>query len=70
MRLDNWINLDMDPLVAAQIVSLRPALDSLIVRASTEPEQVLDFSPTDVKVSCTLQKPTRTEINFNILCRS
>lgn len=70
MRLDNWINLDMDPLVAAQIVSLRPALDSLIVRASKEPEQVLDFSPTDVKVSWKLHKSTRTEINFYILCRS
>lgn len=54
----------MDPLVASQIVSLRPALDSLIVRASKEPEQVLDFSPIDVKVSSKLYTPTSIEINF------
>jgi ATP-dependent RNA helicase A len=50
VRLDNWINLKMDPLVAAQIVALRPALESLVVRASQEPEQILEMAPTDMKV--------------------
>lgn len=50
MRLDNWINLNMDPLVASQIVSLRPALESLVIRASNEPEQVMELSPLDLKV--------------------
>lgn len=51
VRLDNWINLDMDPHVASQILSLRPALESLVIRASKEPEQVLEMSPLDVEVS-------------------
>lgn len=47
VRLDNWINLDMDPEVAAQIVALRPSLESLVVRASNEPDQVLNLSQQD-----------------------
>ncbi|KAF5278987.1 hypothetical protein FQA39_LY05665 [Lamprigera yunnana] len=50
VRLDNWINLDMDPKIASQIVALRPALESLVVRAAKEPEQVLQMNPTDEKV--------------------
>ncbi|KAK4877656.1 hypothetical protein RN001_010162 [Aquatica leii] len=50
VRLDNWINLDMNPYVAAKILALRPALESLIVRASKNPEQVLEMSPSDEKV--------------------
>lgn len=50
VRLDNWINLAMDPNVASQIVSLRPALESLVVRASSEPEQILEMSELDKKV--------------------
>lgn len=41
VRLDNWINLKMDPKVAAQIVALRPALEGLVVRAARDPEQVI-----------------------------
>lgn len=51
VRLDNWINLEMDPYVASQILSLRPALESLVIRASKEPEQVLELSPLDLEVS-------------------
>lgn len=50
VRLDNWINLDMDPKVASMIVALRPALESLVIRASKEPEQILEMSNTDMKV--------------------
>lgn len=50
VRLDNWINLKMDPVLASEIVALRPSLESLVVRASKEPEQVLEFNPLDVKV--------------------
>ncbi|XP_018334695.1 dosage compensation regulator [Agrilus planipennis] len=50
VRLDNWINFDMDPQIASEILALRPALESLVIRASKEPEQVLELSPTDVKV--------------------
>lgn len=51
VRLDNWVNLDMDPEVASMIVALRPALESLVIRASKEPEQILEMGPTDLKVS-------------------
>lgn len=51
VRLDNWINLDMNPNVAGKIVALRPALESLVVRASKEPEQILEMNNTDMKVS-------------------
>lgn len=50
VRLDNWINLEMNPNIAAKIVALRPSLESLVVRASKEPESVLELSPMDVKV--------------------
>uniref|UniRef100_A0A1B6BXD9 RNA helicase n=1 Tax=Clastoptera arizonana TaxID=38151 RepID=A0A1B6BXD9_9HEMI len=50
IRLDNWINLQMSPKSAAMILALRPALESLIVRASKDPEQISTPSPTDEKV--------------------
>lgn len=50
IRLDNWINLEMDPQVAAEIVALRPALEALVIRASQEPEQILEMSAVDLKV--------------------
>ncbi|KAL0109422.1 hypothetical protein PUN28_014471 [Cardiocondyla obscurior] len=50
IRLDNWINLDMNPQHAAAIVALRPALESLVVRASKDPEAILELSPTEEKV--------------------
>ncbi|XP_069700585.1 dosage compensation regulator mle [Periplaneta americana] len=50
VRLDNWINLQMKPNVAAAIVALRPVLESLVVRASREPESVTEMSPLDEKV--------------------
>lgn len=56
VRLDNWINLDMDPEVAAMIVALRPALESLVIRASQEPEQVLEMGETDKMVVSTIKE--------------
>ncbi|XP_015591830.2 dosage compensation regulator isoform X2 [Cephus cinctus] len=50
VRLDNWINLDMNPEEAAAIVALRPALESLVVRASKEPTAILELSPLEDKV--------------------
>lgn len=56
VRLDNWINLNMDATVAAQIVSLRPALESLVIRAAKEPEQVLELSPLDMQVLAVIKE--------------
>ncbi|XP_043511200.1 dosage compensation regulator isoform X1 [Frieseomelitta varia] len=50
VKLDNWINLDMDPVHAAAIVALRPALESLVVKAAKEPETILQLSPNEQKV--------------------
>ncbi|KAK7867141.1 hypothetical protein R5R35_005856 [Gryllus longicercus] len=50
VRLDNWINLAMDPKVAALIVALRPALEGLVIRASKEPDTITELSPLDEKV--------------------
>lgn len=50
IRLDNWVNLDMNPEHAASIVALRPALESLVVKASKDPETILELSPLDDKV--------------------
>ncbi|XP_050306805.1 dosage compensation regulator isoform X2 [Anthonomus grandis grandis] len=50
VRLDNWINLKMDPQTASEIVALRPALESLVIRASQDPEQIMDLSEIDRKV--------------------
>lgn len=50
IRLDNWINLEMNPEHAAMIVALRPALESLVVRAAKDPETVLELSPVEEKV--------------------
>ncbi|KAL7305669.1 hypothetical protein TKK_0001926 [Trichogramma kaykai] len=50
IKLDNWINLDIDPKVAASIVALRPALESLVVKAAKDPETILELSPMDEKI--------------------
>ncbi|KAK9499269.1 hypothetical protein O3M35_002337 [Rhynocoris fuscipes] len=50
VRLDNWVNLEMDPLVAASILSLRPLLESLVVRASSDPECINELSDADAEV--------------------
>ncbi|KAJ8922275.1 hypothetical protein NQ315_004214 [Exocentrus adspersus] len=59
VRLDNWINLNMDPEVASMIVALRPALESLVIRTSQEPEQILEMGPTDLKVVSTIKELCR-----------
>ncbi len=40
VRVDNWINLNINPEAAAAIVALRPAIESLVIRASEDPENV------------------------------
>lgn len=50
IRLDNWINLDANPDDVAAIVALRPALESLVIRAARDPETILELSPTEEKV--------------------
>lgn len=44
VRLDGWINLEMDTQTVANILALRPALDQMIARLSADPESVVDFA--------------------------
>jgi len=40
----------MDPTAASAIVALRPAIESLIVHASEEPESIATLRETDIKL--------------------
>lgn len=66
IRLDNWINLDMNPEHAAAIVALRPALESLVVRASKDPETILELSPVEEKVKIEKSREQCAECNQEI----
>jgi len=48
IRLDNWINLKMNPHTVAKILALRPALDRLILDVSTIPEMVFELSKSQI----------------------
>lgn len=43
VRLDSWLNYEMDPYEASLIAALRPAIENLIVMASESPEDILNF---------------------------
>ncbi|XP_012946325.2 ATP-dependent RNA helicase A, partial [Aplysia californica] len=57
--LDKWINLTTNPLQAAKIVALRPALEALIVRATKEPEQVATPGPQEESVMAVVRTLSR-----------
>ncbi|XP_065223223.1 dosage compensation regulator isoform X2 [Planococcus citri] len=50
IRLDNWINLKMDPNTASCIVALRPAIEGLVIRVAKDPQCITELSQTDYKV--------------------
>lgn len=43
VRLDNWLNFDMDPHAAAVVCGLRNALEEILVHVVAQPESVLDL---------------------------
>ncbi len=43
VRIDNWINLDMDPHQAALVCALRPAIERVVFRASESPDAIGDI---------------------------
>ncbi|XP_012278832.1 dosage compensation regulator isoform X2 [Orussus abietinus] len=55
VRLDNWINLEMNPEHAAAVVALRPALEGLVIRAAKEPETILELTPLEEKLLGTIK---------------
>ena len=38
--MDNWVNLMINEETAAAIVALRPALETLVIRAANDPENL------------------------------
>lgn len=45
VRLDNWLNFEMDPYHASLICALRPALENLVVSSSEAPDDLLNMEP-------------------------
>lgn len=45
VRLDSWLNFEMDTYHASLITALRPALESLIVSTSESPDEILNLEP-------------------------
>lgn len=45
VRLDNWLNFEMDPHQAALICALRPVVADLITQASENPDEILNLEP-------------------------
>ncbi|XP_041768072.1 dosage compensation regulator isoform X1 [Anopheles merus] len=50
VRIDNWLNLNMDPCDAAMILALRPCLQELLVRISENPESTTSLDGKHVKL--------------------
>ncbi|XP_035917098.1 dosage compensation regulator isoform X1 [Anopheles stephensi] len=48
VRIDNWLNLNMDPYDAAMILALRPCLQDLLVQISEAPDSVSALAPKHV----------------------
>lgn len=56
VRLDNWLNLEMDGYQASLIAALRPALENLVVRASEQPDEILNPEPEIAKLISTIRE--------------
>jgi len=50
VQLDNWITLKMDVKTASAIVALRPAIESIIVHVSENPESITTLSEKNIKL--------------------
>ncbi|XP_063849785.1 ATP-dependent RNA helicase A protein-like isoform X1 [Scylla paramamosain] len=50
VRLDGWININMNSEHAAKILALRPSLDALIIRGTAQPESMTEPSHQDEQV--------------------
>ena len=54
------VNLRMDAAVAARIVALRPALEALIVKATSDPETLAESDPLDAELIDIVQLLSRS----------
>jgi ATP-dependent RNA helicase A len=60
VQLDSWVNLKMDVAVAARVVAIRPALESLIVKATTDPETLNAIDPVDAELMAIVRTLSRS----------
>lgn len=45
VRLDNWLNFQIDAYHASLIAALRPAIENLIIMASEAPDEIMNLEP-------------------------
>ncbi|XP_055840796.1 dosage compensation regulator isoform X2 [Episyrphus balteatus] len=50
VRLDNWLNFEMDPKIAATIAALKPAIEELVTIACNNPEDVLKMDDANARL--------------------
>lgn len=66
----NWcsvcrVNLKMDTGTAARIVAVRPALESLIVKATSDPESLSETDPVDTELIDIVQALSHTNASHH-----
>ncbi|CAF0906923.1 unnamed protein product, partial [Didymodactylos carnosus] len=65
--LDNWIVLNMNESLASKIVSLRPAIEALIIRCTKDPNEALN-RPQDIEQLLYLIRLLSDQVYEHVLC--
>uniref|UniRef100_A0A1B0AL70 Uncharacterized protein n=1 Tax=Glossina palpalis gambiensis TaxID=67801 RepID=A0A1B0AL70_9MUSC len=55
IRLDNWLNFEIEPQLAAMIAALKIAIEDLVTIACTEPSEVLKLEEKQAKLVKTIK---------------
>lgn len=50
IRVDNWINFQMDPNLASMLAALKPAIEDLVTKACDDPSEILNMSESEGKL--------------------
>lgn len=67
VRLDNWLNFEMDPYHASLITALRPGIESLVVFAAQSPDEVMNMPPEMANLISLVRDLTKIDAgDFNI----
>ncbi|XP_076321258.1 LOW QUALITY PROTEIN: ATP-dependent RNA helicase A-like [Tachypleus tridentatus] len=56
VQLDRWINLKIQPHIAAMIVALQPAIENLIMHYASDPESLTDLGPLNSRLVDVIRK--------------
>ncbi|UJR34291.1 hypothetical protein I4U23_021695 [Adineta vaga] len=65
--LDNWILLNMDIDLASKIVSIRPAIEALIIRCTQDPNEIINHPPS-IDQLCNLIRLLSDQQLEHVLC--